>query len=189
MSERRGLVDGLHLLALSAWLSALISAAIAAVNVFPTLRDMPLTLGAYPQVPASDHWRYAAGEIMEGVFFLGDLVQFVAVPIVLVTLVLQHLRTPVQRPRLRIARTIVIALAAALFALHATTIAPPMNRLLRAQWAAAAEGDLAAAAHAREEFQTLHVRADGILRLNLVLILAGIALMPAATHARNGHRP
>jgi len=173
-------IDALHTLGLTVWAAALISAAVAALNVFPVLRNMPITMGAYPGVPATEHWRFAAGEIMEGVFFTADLMQFVAVPMVIITLFMQMSRArAAHRIRGRI-RAGALIIAAMLFTLHATTIAPPMNRLLRAQWAAAAQGDTARIEAYRRDFHRLHVRADGILRVNLVLVLIGIALLPSA---------
>jgi hypothetical protein len=176
MSGYLKLCNILHWLGLVLWVSALISAAVAAMNVFGTLDEMTLTLEQYAAYRSEHHWRLAAGHIMEGVFFTVDLLQFIAVPIVIVTLLLQMLlfRIPFKRPS-NLIRTIALVIAGLLFAYHATMIAPKMNRELRAHWSAAERGEVEQAAAHRATFNEYHPVADAILRLNLLLVLVGAA--------------
>jgi hypothetical protein len=170
-------------IALVLWISSLVSAAVAAMNVFPTLSPerLPLRLDAYPDFPVEEHPRLAAGVIMNGVFATVDVIQLIAIPVVLVTLGLQ---VTVFRARRRTwsnaVRVIAVALATAGFAWHATQLAPTMNRSLRAFWQAAEAGDVEAAAAHRAEFNRLHPSADAILRLELILLLVGVAASAVA---------
>lgn len=166
------------------WISAIISAAIAAMNVFPTLKKLNetgLQVAQYSEYPAEDHWRFAAGRIMDGVFFAGDLLQFIAAPVVVVTLLLQFGPVRMKLTRLaNIIRLAVLLIAAGLFGYYATRLAPPMNALLREQWAFAEAGEIEKADAARSAFNDLHGRANTILYVNLGLLLVGVAASGAA---------
>ena len=183
------IVNTVYWLALILWISALISAAVAAMNVFGSLNDMPLELEQYGAYPAAEHPRLAAGRIMEGVFFLVDLLQFIAVPLVAAALIAQVtiFRLSLKRPANTI-RTACIVLAAGIFAYHAIMLAPGMNRELRAYWAAAEAGQVEQAHAHRTAFNADHPRADALLRLNLVLLLVAAASSAAAFSPTGGRR-
>lgn len=172
-------------LALSLWLAALASAGIAAMNVFPTTDAMPLTLDDWPMREGIEHNRLLAGHIMDGVFFAADAVQFVCVPLVVLTLVVQlwSQRRSWRRPANAI-RAAAVLVAAAMFSYYALGIAPRMNSELRAFWAEAKAGDAAAALSHRQVFNELHPTADAILRVNLILVLIAIAASATACTPR-----
>jgi hypothetical protein len=174
MNSYLKLCNVLHWFGLILWISALVSAAVAAMNVFGTLDKMSLTLERYAAFPAEDHARLAAGHIMEGVFFTVDLLQFIAAPLVVITLLLQLtvFRMRWRRPA-NLVRVIALIIAGGLFAYHATMIAPTMNRELRAFWAAAEAGDVDEANAHRAAFNAYHPTADAMLRLNLLLVMLG----------------
>jgi hypothetical protein len=179
------LANVIYWLGLILWIAALISAAVAAMNVFPALKAMPIELADYANYPSDQHWRFAAGQIMEGVFFLIDVMQFVAAPLVLITLIAQLavFRMPL-RSISNLARAACIAVAAGLFAYHATMLAPKMNRALREQWEAAKAGEIERADALRAAFNADHQTADAILKLNLILLIvtagaSAVALGPA----------
>ncbi|MBT8485724.1 MAG: hypothetical protein HKO59_02380 [Phycisphaerales bacterium] len=181
-------------LGLVLWASGLISAAVAAMNVFPQLDAMPLALTEFAGYPVGEHPRIAAGHIMEGVFFLVDVMQMVAAPAVLLLLLTQLtiFRFP-RRPVANVLRVTLLLAAAGLFGYHALRLAPPMNSALRGYWAAAASGDVETAHAQRAAFAALHPRADTILRLDLLLVLGAIAasavaLAPAAPASPAGSR-
>jgi hypothetical protein len=182
------IVNTFYWLALIVWISALISAGVAAMNVFGTLDAMPLELQRYAAYPVDDHPRLAAGHIMEGVFFLVDVLQFIAVPITLLALIAQVVvfHVPMRRVS-NVVRSAAIVIAAALFACHATMLAPKMNRELRSYWAAAEAGQVDEAADHRRAFNAYHPAADAILRLNLLLLLiaagaSAVAFTPMPDH-------
>ncbi|MDY7109734.1 MAG: hypothetical protein SYC29_13950 [Planctomycetota bacterium] len=179
------IVNALYWLALIVWSAALISAGVAAMNVFGTLDAMPLELQRYAAYPVDEHPRLAAGHIMEGVFFLVDVLQFIAAPITVLALIAQFVffRVPFRRLS-NILRAAALVIAAGLFAYHATMVAPEMNRELRLFWSAAEAGRIEEAAEHRRAFNACHPTADAILRLNLLLLLiaagaSAVALTPA----------
>lgn len=189
------IVNAIYWLALIVWISALISAGVAAMNVFPALDGLPLQLEQYAAYPAGEHPRLAAGRIMEGVFFLVDVLQFIAIPLTILALLAQLLffRLPLKRisNALRIAA---IVIAAGLFACHATMLAPKMNRELRSFWSAAETGRIDEAHAHRNAFNAYHPRADAILRINLLLLLvaagaSAAALTPAAARGETTLQP
>ncbi|MCP3906154.1 MAG: hypothetical protein GY715_21225 [Planctomycetes bacterium] len=182
----------IHAFALILWIAALVSAAVAAMNVFPITDSMSFVLERYAAYPADEHGRIAAGRIMEGVFFTVDMLQFVAAPLALLTLLAQLtvFRGPWRRPA-HLVRGACIVLAAALFAGHAMMLAPKMNADLRAFWEAAEAGDVDRAHEHRAAFNRRHPKADIILRVNLLLVAAaavagtvGLRAMPGAPRER-----
>ncbi len=176
MTTYSRLINIIHWLAIIIWTSAIVSAAVSAMNVFPAMDDMPLALDQYPAYPVTEHPHLAAGRIMEGIFFTTDLLQFAAVPLVVLTLAAQIFFFHSSLKRItNIIRTACIVIAAGLFAYHAFALAPNMNRELRSYWSAAEAGDLVAAQSHRDAFNTYHHKADPILRINLLLLTATIA--------------
>jgi hypothetical protein len=181
----------LYWLALVGWISALVSAAISAMNVFPTLDAVPVILTDHAGFPAEEHGRLVAGRIMDGVFFAVDLLQIGAAPLAVVTLLLQIFvfRLPLRAPS-NVIRLVCVLGAAALFAFHATMLAPTMNRELRQFWAAAADGDVEEAATRRAAFNELHPTARTIQQINLLLLIGAViasaaALTPAPSTTRS----
>jgi hypothetical protein len=176
----RPLLDALFVLGLALWIAAIVSAAVSAMNVFPGLDPMPITHADYAAWPLAEHGRLAASLVMERVFFTVDLLQFMAIPLVVVTGIARLALSPELRRRRRAwMAAVAIFLATAGFAAYAASIAPPMNRALRQFWTEAAAGNLDAAREHRERFDEGHRIADPLLRLNLVLLLIGLGLTAA----------
>jgi len=182
----------LYWLALVGWISALVSAAISAMNVFPTLDAAPVVLTDHAAFPDAEHGRLVAGRIMDGVFFTVDLLQIGAAPLAVLTLLLQIFvfRLPLRAPS-NVIRLVCVLGAAGLFTYHATMLAPTMNRELRQFWAAAADGDLDEAATRRAAFNELHPTARMIQQTSLLLLIgavvasaAALTPTPAATRSR-----
>ncbi len=175
------LCNAVYWLALILWISSLISAGVAAMNVFPTMDSMPLQLEQYAAYPQQAHPRLAAGKIMDGVFFVVDMLQFVAIPFLGIMLILQFtvFRMPLKRLS-NVIRTTCIVAAALLFAFHATMLAPKMNRELRAYWTAAEAGMIDEARQHRHAFNQKHPTADLALRVDLLLLVIAAATSAAA---------
>ncbi|MHC4415452.1 MAG: hypothetical protein ACYS0G_09230 [Planctomycetota bacterium] len=170
-----GACTAAYWLGLALWLAALVSGAVAAANVFGTLGDMPMHLEQYAAYPADEHGMLAAGQVMDGVFFAADLLQFFAIPLTVLTLI-AHLaiyRLPVTS-KANLVRTVCVLAGAALFAYHATMLAPNMNRELRQRWEAAEVGDVAGARAHQRAFNELHPRAEMVLRINLILVVVAV---------------
>lgn len=172
-----------HWVSLMLWCAALISAGVAAMNVFTVLDEgnLPLTIERYSEYPADQHPRLAASHVMEPVFTTVDLLQFVAAPLVLITLVLQvtMFRMRLRRPSNAV-RAACLAIAAILFGYYATSVAPALNHQLRDWWAHAEAGELAQAADVRARFNDYHLTADNILKINLMLLIVAIGATAVA---------
>ena len=177
-------IHALFWLGLLLWVSALVTAGIAAMNVFGTLPGLDLTVDRYPAVPPEEHGTLAASHVMERVFFTIDMLQFVAIPLVLVTLLLELVRRGAARRPANLVRAACLVVAAGLFAYHAFAVAPTMNRALRDRWTAAAAADLTAAEEHRARFNELHPIADTVLRVNLGLVLLGAIASAVASAPR-----
>lgn len=183
-------------IALIAWISVLTAAAVAASNVFPTLKNMPMTLEEYaafdPGVNAqgaeateSAHGMLAAGMIMEGVFTLANMVQFVAAPIVIITLLLEFglFGVRFRRPA-NIIRMLCVAVAATLFAWHGFVQYPRMTSELRAYWADARAGNATEAILHETRFNQDHPLAQRLMEINLMLLVVTVIASAASTVER-----
>lgn len=167
-----------YFLALAIWLSVLVSAGIAAGSAFGVLNKMDISIARYSEfipdeadVPNA-HSNLAAGHVLEPVFFITSAVQFVVVPLVLLTLgaqlwVFGHGKNKLSN----IIRTVCILISAGLFAYHAFFITPPMNQDLRDYWQSAKAGDIPAAIAYREGLLSRHGTATNILTSTLLLVL------------------
>lgn len=164
-----------HWLSLVVWISALISAGVAAMNVFTVLdhENLPLLIGRYTAVDPAEHPRLAASHVMEPVFATVDLLQFIAVPLVMLTLILQFVVFGMNARRIsNMLRIFLLTIAATGFVYHVAALARPMNAQLRQWWQANETGDVAAAESIRAQFNTLHGKADLTHRLNLFFLFA-----------------
>jgi len=174
---------------LAVWLSGLVTAAISASMVFGRLPDMSLSLRRFQAYPVEEHGTIAAGLVMSDVFFAVDVVQFIAIPVVVVTLVLQLavFGVPARRPA-NVVRAACLLLAAALFAWYALLLAPTLNSELRLFWQAAEVADFDAALRHREIFRAGHTTARHILEVNLMLVLVSLAASAMALGPAPGPR-
>lgn len=163
-------------LALGLWLSAIMTAGVAAAFVFGNLKRTGLVLPDHP-VSESLHWRYAAGRVMIDVFWIVDLMQLVAAALGLLAAAVLLVAVPPLRRRWSV-RLQVAALLVAIgsFGTYAIRIAPSMNATLRAQWAAAQAGDEPEAERLRASFNDEHVLSTRLMSLSLAGVLgAGLA--------------
>ena len=161
----------IYWLALVAWIGGLIAAAVAAPSVFGALGDLPVTIESFEAYPHLEHGRLAAGMVMERVFWIVDLIQFVAAPVVAATLVVQLVAAGARfRAPSNLVRTICIVGAAVLLAYRAAALAPTLNRELRAYWQAAEAGRVEVARAHRDRFNEDHPTASAIFTISLVLL-------------------
>lgn len=188
----RRLLDAGHALGLALWFAAVASGAIAAMNVFPRVRDLAPTMDAFAAWPADDHWRLLAGHAMAGVFATGDLLQVAAAVVVLATLVAGiGLAGPGGRRLPHLVRTFLVIVATGVLGWHLLVRAPAMNRDLAAFHEAARAGDLETARARRDAFEAAHLPAERSLAATLLLVSGAIALAaasPLAAEPRDGTR-
>lgn len=180
------LCNMVYFLALAIWLSVLVSAGIAAGSAFGVLNKMDISIAKYSEflpdeaVIPNAHSNLAAGHVLEPVFFITSAAQFVAIPLVLLTLAVQLLVFKQYKNKSsNIIRTVCIIISAGLFAYHAFAITPLMNRDLRNYWQSAEAGDIQAAITHRQGLLSRHDTATNILTSTLLLVLIATAASAA----------
>lgn len=175
------LCNAIQRLAVVVWIGVLISAFVARGGAMSVLPDMGLTIDDFLAYDLHEHWRIAAGKLMEPVFTFADLVQFVAVLTVLATVILQcaYYRLPARSPAGGL-RLLCLGLAAVLLAVRAAVIMPSMNRAMRAYWEAARLVQADAAADYRQSFEAAQSVALWMMGVTVVLLLITVAIAPPA---------
>lgn len=197
MTHLLRIVNILFWLGLIIWIGVIMSAGIAAMNTFPTLQNMEITLHEYDSFRPerndniSVHGRLAAGIVLEGIFFLINMVQFAVVPLVLITLGVQNTLMPGGWKRWsNFIRTGAIGIAALLFAWHAFIQFPRMNEELHAYWTNAKAGFVERAQTHQRAFEQDHPVAENILQINLwLLVIAAGASAVAFTPTIEKKKP
>lgn len=176
------LCQGVYWLALTLWVSALVAAGVAAAGVFSVLPKLGLSLQRFNGYDHAEHGRLAGGLVLEPVFTAIDIAQAIVVVLVVAMLLLQLtlFRQPLRRPA-HVVRTVCIMAAAALFVVRIMTVTPPMNRELRAYWAAAEAASASDAAEHRKAFDALHPVASRMFNATLLLLVVAVAASAAAS--------
>jgi hypothetical protein len=167
-----------HSVALTFWVGLLIAAGVAATGAFATLPDLGISLRGFEGFATgnpADHGRLAAGKMLEAVFSGIDFAQVPLAVIAIAAFAMQLILSgdSWRRPS-HIVRLTSMLVAAGLLAVHVSFVAPPMNRELRAYWAAAEAGNSAAAIAHRTVFDEYHPRAERVLQINLLLLFTAV---------------
>jgi hypothetical protein len=176
--------NAVYWISLMMWVACLVSAAVAAMGVFGTLPDLGMIIERYRPALGDDpaeHGRLAGGMVMEPVFAATDWIQAAAAALVIVLLVVQFVffHCSLKSPS-HFVRTLCIAGAGALLALHLFNVAPRMNRALRYYWQAIERNDQAAMTQYRDTFNADHFNADRLIRARLFLLLGAVAFSGTA---------
>lgn len=171
----RAFSEHLHAVALGVWLGALGITGGAAAIAFPTMRRLDPALPGFDAV--SDHWRIAAGSIMQRVFLLADRVQIACAVVgaaALAGTIIAARAGPGRSPAaLRLGG---LAIAVGCLGLNTLWLSPRMNTSLDEFWSEARAGRPATALTARERFDRDHPTASALLvgtAAGLVLCIAG----------------
>jgi hypothetical protein len=183
MSAASKLVNAIYWLALTVWVSVLISAGVAAMSAFTALPDeeLGLRLEQFAAYDASRHGQIAAGKVMEPIFTFVDLMQLVAGGLVIITLLAQMTLFGMswRRPA-NLIRAVCILLAIGLFLFRAVAITPGMNQDLRAYWQHAQAGEVEPARARQQSFEAAHRRARPLFDASLLVLLIGVGASAAA---------
>jgi hypothetical protein len=163
-------------LALTIWIAAMVSAGIAAMHAFTRLPRLQMELKQFSALPIESHGRLAAGMMMEGVFRTVDRIQIMALPLVLISLIVQFVFLGLPwRSISNLLRTFCVVCAAGLFVFHITMLAPRMNQSLHNYWNKMETAQVDQAQAELAVFNALHPLADRLLRVNLLLALVAVA--------------
>lgn len=166
--------ESAHLLALAVWFGAVAMSAVVAATVFPTMRTLDPTLGAYPDF-TGDHANLAAGHVAARVFLIADAVQLGAGTLALGTMVVLILvGLPIRRWSTGI-RLSMLGAALAGTSFHLLILGPGMQHNLDGYWRSAAAGDSARAESYRQAFADEHPTASRSLAFIGGTVLATFA--------------
>tara|TARA_A100000171_G_scaffold51037_1_gene64143 strand:+ start:4874 stop:5470 length:597 start_codon:yes stop_codon:yes gene_type:complete len=172
-----------HLLALSVWLGAVGMSGVVAAIVFPLMRELEPTLGAYPNYEG-DHALLAAGRVASKVFFAVDTIQFVCGTIALATIVLLVVCGYSLNTLARVLRVIVLCMTLGLLSYHLLLFMPELMRMLQGYWDNAAMGDTEVADRFKDEFLAQHSKASNILGALALMVMVNIVVAGVTLTAR-----
>lgn len=148
--------------ALGLWAGALAMVGVMAAIAFPMMRDLDPSLPGYAAYDG-EHWRIAAGSILDTAFGIGDLVGVVLLGVaILCAAVLAKLGGACPRTRLGVVRWVTLLIAAMVTVYVMGALRPEMNGLTEDHFTNAAAGRNAAAGVAREAFDALHGTASNL---------------------------
>ena len=167
--------ETIHLSLLGVWLGAIVMMAAGAAIVFPTMRELDPTLGAYPAY-TGDQAMLGAGRIAAKMFGFFDIVQYVCAFGTFGTLAL-GLAAWIRPTLAGAIRVVAVGLTMALVSYWLFVMGPQMFGHLNDYWAAAADGNNEAAAAARDAFRAMHPMSTRVMAglggLVLVSLLSG----------------
>ncbi len=171
MNQGRRFCETIHITALALWLGGLVMTGVTAAVVFPTMREMDPALPQYAAF-TGEHWRLAAGRVAARVFFIFDVMQFVAVLIAGVSFGVAILVYGLPMRRFStFARGGTLIVLLALLSYQFLVLGPEMNTNMNNYWIAALEGDNGAAERFRQAFEQDHPTATRLMVANTVLVL------------------
>lgn len=169
----RRLCELAHATSLATWFAAVVGAGLTAALVFPEMRSLEPTLGAYPEY-GGEHWRLGAGRIAARGFLIADAVQLASAIVSIATLVGTLLLGLPARRVSTLLRFIFTGGAATLLAVLFFYLAPRMNAPLRGYWEAAAAGDTERAERLAADFGASHGTASNLYTALALLTLASL---------------
>ncbi|UCD75307.1 MAG: hypothetical protein JSV91_16170 [Phycisphaerales bacterium] len=186
MSGYHRLCNAAYWLALTIWVSVLVSAFVARIAAFSILTDLPVTIDGFPAHEVAVHGQIAAEKVMEPILTFVDLGQLAAAVIVLVAVVLQRvaLGTSFRSPAV-VTRIVCLSLATILLVLRVAVIMPGMNRTLRAYWEAVQLAEAETVRQHRDALDSTQPIATWLLAATLALLLITVVTSPAALTARS----
>lgn len=171
MTRSRAAFETIHLTLLGIWAGAIAATGLAAAVAFPIMKRLDPSLPGFAGYP-EDHWRIAAGQVMNPVFQGVATFGVLAGVVALLALVIVVVRV---RPRVRcgLVWVRVLATSGALICVSISTalVQRPMQTELAKFIDSARAGDVSAADGHREAFDRFHPVASNLMKLNLVLVV------------------
>ena len=181
-------VNVVYAMGLSLWFGALLMTGAVAAIIFPTMRDLGVSLDRFAAFDPSQHWKIAAGAVMEKAFFALDLVQAVSLFLIAGLFLMQvTLFGHRLRAKANLLRALLIATLIGTTGYHVFVLAPRMNANLRQFWTLAESGATdetgRTAAMYQAAFDADHPRASTMLSTNALLV-AGLVVVSAVALGR-----
>lgn len=157
----RILCETVNILVLGLWAGALALVGVAAAIAFPAMKTLDPVLPGFALYDG-DHWRIAAGKVMNPLFNVVDDVGFVAIAVSLIALAVLMSGERLRRTRLAGFRIVLWIGVAVLSSYIVMVPRADMNTLAEEHWTHAAAGENDQAEVAREAFDELHHTASAL---------------------------
>lgn len=175
------IAEATNALALGLWAGALAMVGVTAAVAFPKMKDLDPLVPAYA-LYEGDHWRLAAGDLMN---FLFNVVDVVGVAALLVAGVCTFAALFARRSMggtgvLGKFRMLALAVSGGLMIYAVGVLRPQMDDAFNAHRAAATAGDNAGAVEAQAAFDELHAPASNAHVAQLVAVAAALVLSVAS---------
>lgn len=184
MNRAQRTCEAIHITVMGVWCGVIVAMGAMAAVIFPEMKHLGPSLPAYASYPG-DHWKLAAGQVMNRVFMIGDWVGAGAAAIGLVTWLVA---APAGRGRaLTIVRGLAVVASAAISAASLGWLHREMGAELASYTSAAAAGDIAVAEAHRARFDEFHPVASGLMKAQLAAVL--VAVIAAAAQITAAGRP
>lgn len=164
-----------HVLSLSAWMGAVAMSGVVAAIVFPLMRKLEPTLGAYPKYEG-DHALLAGGRVASSVFFAVDTIQFVCALLALATISLLIVLGYSLNTLARVFRLLFLCMTLALLSYHLFSFMPGLQETLAGYWHFAEIGDTAQADAFKDRFLESHAMASRMLGALTLMVMVNIVL-------------
>jgi len=164
-----------NLLSLSIWLGSVAMSGVVAAIVFPLMRRLEPTLGAYSSYEG-DHATLAGGLVASRVFFTVDAIQFVCASLALATIVLLVATGYSLNTMSRVFRMIFLCMTLALLSYHLFFFMPSLTQTLNGYWDFAAAGNTAQADVFKDRFLASHGMASNLLGGLTLMVLVNIVI-------------
>lgn len=170
-------------LALIVWVAVIVASGTAAMVAFTRLPELGVVMPGTESFFADDTaaaGRFVAGYVTNPIFVAGDWIRLGAAATAWMAILSTRFR-PVSGEAGRIVAILLVGVATVILAWSLLGLAPDLQSSL-AEWRAAVLADDPAAAQiARERFDPLHATASGLMRIELLLVLAAAACSGAAS--------
>lgn len=178
----------LYALALGLWFGGILFTGAFAAIIFPTLRDLGVELTRFGSFDAAEHWKIAAGSVMERAFFMLDLIQVTCVlTLGLLFCVQVWLLGHRLRAKANLLRGLLLAALLVTTGYHVLVLAPRMNANLRQFWTLAESATVDEAGNDARFYQSAfdadHPRASTLLSTNALLV-GGLVITSALALGR-----
>jgi len=160
---------------LSVWLGSVAMSGVVAAIVFPLMRKLEPTLGAYPSYDG-DHALLAGGRVASSVFLAVDTIQFVCAGLALLTLIVAIASGYAIDTIGRLLRICVLCATLALLSYHLFIFMPEQMQSLRGYWDMAAIGETAQADVFKDKFLASHDASSRLLGSLTIAVLVNLIL-------------
>ena len=158
---------------LGLWLGVMLMSVVVAAQVFPLMRELDPSLGAYPLFEG-DHSPLAGGRVAAAVFVFADVFGFVCLLLSGAATVVWIMGTRAARPVAAAVRATLLIALVSVFGYHLIVHGSALNAETRAYWAAADAGQTEAAEEHRVVIRDMHPTSRNLMAGTMLIGLASL---------------